>query len=111
VTTLRVLPDGRILSVPLAGGTPKVLADNLLLPDSLVLVGKTLFWTTSGPSGPGSRNAVPAGVWSMPVSGGVPVSVESRATTGGLAVDTTHVAWLDFINPTFADWTVVVSSR
>ncbi len=40
--------DGRLRSVPLAGGAASILLDNLPGPGNLVLLGSTLFFATEG---------------------------------------------------------------
>jgi hypothetical protein len=92
--------DGRIRSAPLNGGPPVVLAGQLLGPSTLVLVGSTLFWETGPTASPvAGTPPVAGGLWSMPVGGGQPTSVEPRAVPGGLAVDATHILWTGALNP------------
>ncbi len=72
--------NGAILSAPLAGGAYTQIAGDVISPDALAVSGDRLFFGT----------ASDAGVFSVPITGGVPTSLV--ATGGfGIAADDKHV--------------------
>jgi hypothetical protein len=103
--------DGRVRSVPLAGGTASVLLDHQDGPSQMVLWDKTLFFTTAG----GFSNAGPsnnAGLYGLPVTGGVATPVvHGRPSLGALAVDGSHIAWADDLDPSNNLWGIFVAPR
>ncbi len=103
--------DGRIRSVPRAGGSAAILADNQAAPNKLVLLGSTLFWSTGGTwsnVSPGGD----AGLWSLATSGDAPSGlVTGRLGVSTFAVDAAHLAWFDLLDPSSDVQGLFVMSR
>jgi hypothetical protein len=85
--------NGSIVSAPLAGGTPIVLADGQSGPMGIAVDDANVYWTTSGTHAPGGTagSTASAGVWALPLGGGTPRSLASGAAgqiaaAGGVVV-------------------------
>jgi hypothetical protein len=101
--------DGRILSMPLAGGTPLVLADRRPDPGKMVLLGSTLFWSEPG-FGPQPDSS--GGVWSVPADGGAPLPLQAPLVGAGpFAIDGAHLAFSYLVDPTLDLTGILVQSR
>jgi hypothetical protein len=75
-----------VMRMPLDGGTPVTVASasQAAGPFQLTLDGTSAYWTTGQDSN---------GVLSVPLSGGIPVTLTPRANTYGIAVDPTSIYW------------------
>jgi hypothetical protein len=101
--------DGPILSLPLAGGTPLGLVGPRSIPEKIVLLGSTLFWSELG-SGPAPNYG--GGIWSVPVGGGAASPVQAPlAVAGPFAIDGAHLAFSDLVGPSFDATGISVRSR
>lgn len=80
-------PDGSVMSMPLAGGTPTLLAGGLCGPDSIAVDAVNVYVTDAG----NGRIA------KLPIAGGTPTTLASgQFLVGSLAVDATSVYWTAF---------------
>jgi hypothetical protein len=76
--------DGSVMSVPLEGGTPTILAQGQKFPLGIATDGTNVYWLSQG--GPA--------VMTAPLAGGTPMALASARSWGtGIAVDSTGVYW------------------
>ncbi len=82
---------GDVMSVPVGGGPPTVLASGLPGPSSVAVDGKSVYWIAALLQGASAVMKLPAG-------GGTPVTLVSNETPiASLAVDATSVYWTDSV--------------
>jgi hypothetical protein len=84
-----ISPDGQIMTVPIAGGTPRVLADHQAWAVRVVVRDGMLYWA----------NLISHTLVRMPVTGGVPeVIADHQPEPGGFDTDASHVYWTNLGN-------------
>jgi hypothetical protein len=101
--------DGRVRSVPLAGGAITTIAEGRLSPGSPVVVGDTLIWGEAGTMHllPGNDGSVT----SVPKAGGTLTTLVSGITAlGSFAVDAAHVVWVQGVDSS-GGWALEAKSR
>jgi hypothetical protein len=106
-------PDGRIDSVPLVGGTPRVLATGFGNPHGLTLVGGDLFFGATG-TFINRTTSNTGGVWHLPKAGGESTAVVDHAAwIGAVSVDETHVAFVEGVggDPLGGRWALKLRAR
>jgi hypothetical protein len=80
---------GRVMEVPLAGGTPATLADDQDMPFGISVAVGYVFWSNEAPGGDGTIMKVPSG-------GGVPVTLaEGQGSPTAIAADGVDVYWIN----------------
>ena len=88
--------NGSVQCVPLAGGSSTTLGGGLLSPGEIIVLGSTLYWSTGG-------NQIPPAA-----TGGVLEHADERGCKYDpplesswpwqLAIDATHLAWIDIVD-------------
>jgi hypothetical protein len=81
--------NGVVLQQPATGGTVITLGTGQYYPNSVVVDGTNVYWTT-GAGGAGT-------VVSAPIGGGTPVTLaESQAEPASLAANSTTLFWVNY---------------
>jgi hypothetical protein len=91
-------PAHSIQSVSVRGGTPTILSASPLVgddPDAIAVAGGRVYWTIN--------DSAVAGVYSIPVGGGAPLTLFSQQFFGftSIAVDSTSVYWTNYGSSVF----------
>jgi len=81
-------PTGTVKSVPLAGGTPTVVASELYVPTEIALASNDVFWL----------DAFSRGIMKAPKTGGATTRVLHTSNGQHLAVDGENIYWTDYEN-------------
>ena len=86
--------DCTVMKVPITGGAATTLVSGQVSPDGiggLALDAAYVYWTTGGPATATNGGAVVK----APIGGGAPTTLATGQYPGALAVDDTHVYWVN----------------
>jgi hypothetical protein len=84
---------GLVVRIPIAGGAPTVVADNLNTPRAVAVLGGWVYWLNKGT---GAQNFQDGSLEKAPVAGGLKVTLATRLVAPDrLALGGTRVAWTE----------------
>jgi hypothetical protein len=88
--------DGKIMSVPIGGGTPSTVYSGQEIPQTVITDGTNLYWANWGTFNAEGISNNDGTIWQGPVGGGSAMKLASNQPgTSTMAVDSNNVYWVN----------------